>query len=362
MMKSYTAYCMNEDGENLCMTREYTAKAHFISDLHGNGYKVHFVALTDKYDEESAKYYERLETKRRRAAIRRECERHWRELDKKFAEELEKRLATEETAEEPTAEEPAAEEPAAEEPAQEAKTMKASREFFTLEEKTRKADNHYNIVADSDTEYEVKNAPTSEAAVKLAMEKYAKKLETIGTPAAELLARTVRDYIRFEYFSAANGYNYSGEGGGAFEISVDYLDDTTTAVYLRVAEILEEGEEPEEENQEEEKPAENETDSAFITEMFAALGYFKRVLWSYTAAEGGTRSERDISGDFWGAHECSVILSFVNDRLKAQGAEPHYKLKNDFDDLTECFEEIMQKFEYGDERTIEEIIAEYNFS
>ena len=104
MMKSYTAYCMNEDGENLCMTREYTAKAHFISDLHGNGYKVHFVALTDKYDEESAKYYERLETKRRRAAIRRECEREWRELDKKFAEELEKRLA----AEEETAEEPAA--------------------------------------------------------------------------------------------------------------------------------------------------------------------------------------------------------------------------------------------------------------
>lgn len=106
MMKSYTAYCMNEDGENLCMTREYTAKAHFISDLHGNGYKVHFVALTDKYDEECAKYYERLETKRRRAAIHRQCEREWREHDKKFAEELEKRLA----AEEETAEEPAAEE------------------------------------------------------------------------------------------------------------------------------------------------------------------------------------------------------------------------------------------------------------
>lgn len=111
-----------------------------------------------------------------------------------------------------------------------------------------------------------------------------------------------------------------------------------------------------------EKPAENKTNSAFITEMFAALGYFKRVLWSYTAAEGGTRSERDIHGDFWGAHECSVILSFVNVLLKAQGAEPHYKLKNDFDDLTECFEEIMQKFEYGDKRTIEEIISEYNFT
>jgi hypothetical protein len=110
------------------------------------------------------------------------------------------------------------------------------------------------------------------------------------------------------------------------------------------------------------EPAENETDSAFIAEMFAALDYFKRVLWNYTEAEGGTRSERDISGDFWGAHECSVILSFVNVLLKSQGVEPHYKLKNDFDDLAECFEEIKQKFEYGDERTIEEIIAEYNFT
>lgn len=343
---------MNEDGENLCMTREYAAKAHFISDLHGNGYKVHFVALTDKYDEESAKYYERLETKRRRAAIRRECEREWKRRDA----EIEKAVA------EAVAEELTAEEPTTEEPAQEAQTMRASREFFTLEEKTRKADNHYNIVADSDTEYTVKNAPTTEAAVKLAMIKYATKLESIGTPAAALLASTVRDYIRFEYFTAECGYNYSGEGGGAFEISVDYLDDTTTAVYLRAAEILEEGKEPEEENQEEEKPAENETNSAFITEMFAALDYFKRVLWNYTVAEGGTRSERDISGDFWGAHECSIILNFVNVLLKSQGKEPYYKLKNDFDDLAECFEEIKQKFEHGDERTIEEIISEYNFS
>lgn len=328
------------DGQIQTITSEYNSKKDFAADLRRNGYKVQFVATPETFEAESDKYNERRERKNSIA-------RYTRAAIKESAARIARAAETEETTEEPT---------------QEGQTMKASREFFTLEEKTRKADNHYNIVADSDTEYEVKNAPTSEAAVKLAMEKYAKKLETIGTPAAELLARTVRDYIRFEYFSAANGYNYSGEGGGAFEISVDYLDDTTTAVYLRVAEILEEGEEPEEENQKEEKPTENETDSAFITEMFAALGYFKRVLWSYTAAEGGTRSERDIHGDFWGAHECSVILSFVNDRLKAQGAEPHYKLKNDFDDLSECFEEIMQKFEYGDERTIEEIIAEYNFS
>lgn len=210
---------MNEDGENLCITREYTTKAHFISDLHGNGYKVHFVALTDKYDEESAKYYERLETKRRRAAIRRECKREWKRRDAEFEKAVAEAVAEEEAAEEPA-------EVQAEEPA-------------------------------------------------------------------------------------------------------------------------------------EEKPAENPNDSAFIAEMFAALDYFKRVLWSYI---DGTRYERDISGDFWGAHECSVILSFVNVLLKSQGKEPYYKLKNDFDDLTECFEEIMQKFEYGDERTIEEIISEYNFS
>ena len=98
MMKSYTAYCMNEDGENLCMTREYNSKKDFMSDLHGNGYKVHFIALTDKYDEECAKYYERLEHKRRISAIRRECEREWRERDKAFEEELKKRLAAEEEA------------------------------------------------------------------------------------------------------------------------------------------------------------------------------------------------------------------------------------------------------------------------
>ena len=149
----------------------------------------------------------------------------------------------------------------------------------------------------------------------------------------------------------------------------DNIKEVENADYSETAEETEEepaevqtAEEPKTEEPAAEKPAENETDSAFIAEMFAALDYFKRVLWNYTEAEGGTRSERDISGDFWGAHECSIILSFVNVLLKSQGKEPYYKLKNDFDDLTECFEEIMQKFEYGDERTIEEIISDYNFS
>lgn len=213
----------------MSMTRECESKKEFAQLLHDNGYKVSFIALTEKYDEESEKYNARRIQKNREAKIRRDLEKQWRERDKKFAEELEKRLAAEE--------ETATEEPTAEEPAE--------------------------VQAEE--------------------------------PAAE-------------------------------------------------------------------KPAENETDSVFITEMFAALDYFKRVLWNYTEAEGGTRYERDISGDFWGAHECSIILSFVNVLLKSQGKEPYYKLKNDFDDLAECFEEIKQKFEYGDERTIEEIIAEYNFT
>ena len=352
MMKSYSAWCMNENGENLIMTRDYESKKDFARDLHGNGYKVHYIALTEKFDEEGEKYHERLEKKRIMAAAKRSTAKMCRRAEKAIAEAESLITAINANKAETT------EEPTTEEPAQEAQTMRASREFFTLEEKTRKADNHYNIVADSDTEYYVTNAPSDKDAVKLAMIKYAKKLESVGTPAAALLASAIRDAIKYEYFSADCGYNYSGNGGGALEICTDYIDEKTTLVYLRVAEILEEGEEPEEENQEEEKPAENPTNSVFIAEMVEALKYFKRVLWNYI---DGTRYERDISGDFWGAHECGVILRFVNDRLKAQGAEPYYKLTNDFDSLTECFEEIMQKFEYGDERTIEEIISEYNF-
>ena len=179
MMKSYTAYCMNEDGENLCMTREYAAKAHFISDLHGNGYKVHFVALTDKYDEESAKYYERLETKRRRAAIRRECEREWKRRDAEF----EKAVAEAVAEEEPTAEEQAAEETTTEEPAQEVQTMKK----------------HFFYLADIDTTFTV--APMSK-----------KEIISIGQELKELCEfmsddQTISGYTkdgRFFYYDNAN--------------------------------------------------------------------------------------------------------------------------------------------------------------
>jgi len=354
---TYTAYITDRDTkESKVFTHEDESKKNFARNLRGNGYIVHFIATPETFEEESAKYHARLEDQRIKAAAKRSTARMCKGAEQAIAEAENLIAAINAGKAEAT------EEPTTEEPTQEVQTMRASREFFTLEEKTRKADNHYNIVADSDTEYYVSNAPSTREAVKLAMTKYAKKLESIGTPAAALLASTVRDYLRYEYFTPECGYNYSGEGGGAFDISINDYDDGTMCVYLRVAEILEEGEEPEEENQEEEKPAENPTDSAFIAEMFAALDYFKRVLWNYTESEGCTRSERDISGDFWGAHECSVILSFVNVLLKSQGVEPRYKLKNDFDDLAECFEEIKQKFEYGDERTIEQIIAEYNFS
>ena len=324
MMKSYTAYCMNEDGENLCMTREYEAKKHFIDDLHGNGYKVHFVALTEKYDEESQKYNERRIAKNRAAKIRRDNAKAWAKRREERRAEIEARYEAEETTTEENKEE---------------KTMTASREFFTLEERARKADNHINIVADSDTEYEVKNAPTSEAAVKLAMEKYAKKLETIGTPAAELLARTVRDYIRFEYFSAANGYNYSGKGGGAFEISVNHLDDTTTTVYLRVAEILEEGEEPEEEPTEEEQTAEEQPEEvpsfeSVKNQLFAKVEHienstkpegfkkFHGTLWAregqdlaVTVWNGSERVTRETA-DAWEESTGLTLREIINEAIK----------------------------------------------
>lgn len=116
-MKSYTAYCMNEDGENMCMTREYNSKKDFASDLHGNGYKIHFIALTEKYDEESAKYHERLENKRRVAAIKRKCERDFKELEKRVHAEVMAELAAEEETNE-------------EETTQEDETMKKTRYFY----------------------------------------------------------------------------------------------------------------------------------------------------------------------------------------------------------------------------------------
>ena len=355
---TYTAYITDRDTkESKVFTHEDESKKNFARNLRGNGYIVHFIATPETFEEESAKYHARLEDQRIKAAAKRSTARMCRGAEQAIAEAESLIAAINANKAEAT------EEPTTEEPTQEVQTMRASREFFTLEEKTRKADNHYNIVADSDTEYYVTNAPSTKEAVKLAMTKYAKKLESIGTPAAALLASTVRDYLRYEYFTPECGYNYSGEGGGAFDISINDYDDGTMCIYLRVAEILEEGEEPEEaeeENQEEEKPALNETDSAFIAEMVEALNYFKSVIWNYTEVECCTRFESDIAGDFWGCNECWVLLHYINERLKARNSEPYYALENEFLSLSECFEEIQSKFEYGDTRTIEEIIKGYN--
>ena len=103
-MKSYTAYCMNENGEHLCITREYETKKDFMSDLHGNGYKVSFIALTENYDEESQKYNERRIAKNRAAKIRRECAREWKRRDEEHEEKI-KAALEEAAAEEQTTEE-----------------------------------------------------------------------------------------------------------------------------------------------------------------------------------------------------------------------------------------------------------------
>ena len=365
---TYTAYITDrETKESKVFTHEDENKKNFARNLRGNGYIVHFIATPETFEEESAKYHARLEDQRIKAAAKRSTARMCRGAEQAIAEAESLIAAINANKAEAT------EEPTTEEPTQEVQTMRASREFFTLEEKTRKADNHFNIVADSDTEYYVSNAPSTKEAVKLAMTKYAKKLESIGTPAAALLASTVRDYLKYEYFTPECGYNYSGEGGGAFDISINDYDDGTMCVYLRVAEILEEGEEPEEaeednqeeaeeENQAEEKPAENEINNAFIAEMVEALEYFKRCLASYSRAshDGQSRFESDISGDLWGSHECYLLLNAVNKRLK--DCNRRYDLENEFMNISECFEEISCKFKYGDTREIHEIIAEYNFS
>lgn len=221
MMKSYTAYCMNEDGENLCMTREYTAKAHFISDLHGNGYKVHFVALTDKYDEESAKYYERLETKRRRAAIRRECEREWKRRDAEIQAEIKRRVNEENQAEEA-------------EEIKENQTMTATREFFNLETKNR-----FNAVqVDTDTSYYVKNVTDEKAAIKYALEKFMKKLETLGTQEARTIIEIIESCLSNDEFTES--YNNIAEGGNAWEIEINDYNDGTMSIYIRIAECMHE--------------------------------------------------------------------------------------------------------------------------
>ena len=333
-MKKYIAYVTDKNSKQKKFIEDdsYTSKKAFAEDLRRNGYAVHYIATPETLNEVSDIYNKRRE-------YRNDVARNTRAAAKAH---------NEATTEEPT---------------QEVKTMRFRKEWFCAQTKKIEKDNMPNITRfDADVEFAVVNCTENQesAAIRKAVERFVELLKKRDDMA--VLVDTLEMMLNCNEYDQRSNYNEIRNGGGAYEVEIDRYTDTELNIYVRICEScddaqeVEKPKEAEEENQAEEKPT---ADSVFIAEMVEALKYFKRVLWNYI---DGTRYERDISGDFWGAHECGVILRFVNDRLKAQGAEPYYKLNNDFDSLTECFEEIMQKFEYGDERTIEEIISEYNFS
>ena len=116
-------------------------------------------------------------------------------------------------------------------------------------------------------------------------------------------------------------------------------------------------EQPEEDTKKEQEPTGDEIGAALMAELNESLDYFKHVIYDYL---DGTRYESDINGDLWGCHECWFLLFHMNTRLKSGGKTPFYALENEFCTLSECFEEIRCKYKYGDERTIENILEEYN--
>lgn len=52
------------DGQLRIITSDYSSKKDFAADLRRNGYKVHFVATPETFDEECTKYHERCERKK----------------------------------------------------------------------------------------------------------------------------------------------------------------------------------------------------------------------------------------------------------------------------------------------------------
>ena len=70
-MKEYIA-SVRFEGEVFEMKREYRTKAAFRADLLENGFSVRFITTAEKYDEDVAKYYERLERTRDNARIKRQ--------------------------------------------------------------------------------------------------------------------------------------------------------------------------------------------------------------------------------------------------------------------------------------------------
>ena len=73
-MKEYIA-SVRFEGEVFEMKREYRTKAAFRADLLENGFSVRFITTAEKYDEDVAKYYERLEHARDNARIKRQVRR-----------------------------------------------------------------------------------------------------------------------------------------------------------------------------------------------------------------------------------------------------------------------------------------------
>ena len=73
-MKEYIASVRFEN-EVFEMKREYRTKAAFRADLLENGFSVRFITTAEKYDENVAKYYERLERARDNARIKRQVRR-----------------------------------------------------------------------------------------------------------------------------------------------------------------------------------------------------------------------------------------------------------------------------------------------
>lgn len=218
----YAASCINEDGQLCIIERDYPTKKDFYSDLRGNGYKVKFIASADNYEFDIAceKYHERLEKKRRESAIRRKCEREWRERDKKFAEELEKRLA--------------AEEETTEEATQEAETMRFKKDYFAVI--TKKIDKYSAIRFDSDISFEITNCTEEQepAAIKKALEKFVDELKKHG--GAEILVDSLEMSIKFDEFGPECTFNEIQNGGNAYEIEINRYNDTSLSIYIRICE------------------------------------------------------------------------------------------------------------------------------
>lgn len=49
------------DGKITLLRKEYKTKKAFAEDLRGNGYRIRFITTEEEFDEDCAKYYERIQ-------------------------------------------------------------------------------------------------------------------------------------------------------------------------------------------------------------------------------------------------------------------------------------------------------------